>query len=115
MGEGPGRQCHRPPVAPTLAPRRIRVCALAAVGSVPIKRGHAGARGQADQVCVVQEALAERKDARDIERDDAVARVPQVLFQVGESYVTIEVAGMEMHVQKSAVQTLLPNGTIKAL
>ena len=35
--------------------------------------------------------------------------------KVGESYVTIEVAGMEMHVQKSAVQTLLPNGTIKAL
>ena len=37
------------------------------------------------------------------------------ITKVGESYVTIEVAGMEMHVQKSAVQTLLPNGTIKAL
>ena len=35
--------------------------------------------------------------------------------KVGESYVTMEVAGLEMHVQKSAVQTLLPNGTIKAL
>lgn len=40
--------------------------------------------------------------------------------KVGESYVTVEVARngdapVEMHVQKSAVQTLLPNGTIKAI
>ena len=42
--------------------------------------------------------------------------------RVGESYVTVEVArgergegGIEMHFQKSAVQTLLPNGTIKAI
>ncbi len=35
--------------------------------------------------------------------------------KVGESYVTLEVAGVEMPIQKSAVQTLLPNGTIKAI
>jgi len=44
--------------------------------------------------------------------------------KVGESYVTLEVArgegkggdtAVEMHFQKSAVQTLLPNGTIKAI
>jgi preprotein translocase subunit YajC len=40
--------------------------------------------------------------------------------KVGESYVTVEVARageapVEMHFQKGAVQTLLPNGTIKAL
>lgn len=45
--------------------------------------------------------------------------------KVADSYVTIEVArspegkgadaAIEMHFQKSAVQTLLPNGTIKAI
>lgn len=40
--------------------------------------------------------------------------------KVGESYVTIEVAqrgeeAIEMHLQKQAVQTLLPKGTIKAI
>jgi len=40
--------------------------------------------------------------------------------KVGESYVTVEVAragdgAVEMHFQKGAIQTLLPNGTIKAL
>lgn len=40
--------------------------------------------------------------------------------KVGESYVSVEVAragdsAIEMHFQKGAVQTLLPNGTIKAL
>ncbi len=44
--------------------------------------------------------------------------------KVGDSYVTLEVArseskggdtAIEMHFQKSAVQTLLPNGTIKAI
>lgn len=40
--------------------------------------------------------------------------------KVGESYVSVEVARagdspVEMHFQKGAVQTLLPNGTIKAL
>ena len=47
------------------------------------------------------------------------------ITKVGESYVTLEVArsaegkggesAIEMHFQKSAVQTLLPNGTIKAI
>lgn len=42
------------------------------------------------------------------------------IAKVGESYVTIEVAragndGVELNVQKAAVQTLLPNGTIKAI
>jgi len=46
------------------------------------------------------------------------------VIKVGESYVTLEVArgegrggdaAVEMHFQKSAVQTLLPNGTIKAI
>jgi len=35
--------------------------------------------------------------------------------KVGETYVTLDVAGAEMHFQKSAVQTLLPNGTIKSI
>jgi preprotein translocase subunit YajC len=37
------------------------------------------------------------------------------ITKVGESYVTLDVSGVEMPVQKSAVQTLLPNGTIKSL
>lgn len=42
------------------------------------------------------------------------------LTKVGETYVTIEVSrsgdgAVEMNLQKSAVQTLLPNGTIKAI
>ncbi len=42
------------------------------------------------------------------------------IIKVGESYVTLEVAKegdrvVEMNFQKSAVQTLLPTGTIKAL
>ncbi|MCM5570606.1 preprotein translocase subunit YajC [Burkholderiaceae bacterium FT117] len=46
------------------------------------------------------------------------------ITKVGEGYVTLEVArsegkggdaAIEMHFQKSAVQTLLPNGTIKAI
>ena len=45
------------------------------------------------------------------------------ITRVGESYVTLEVARgegrgeptIEMNFQKSAVQTLLPNGTIKAI
>lgn len=39
--------------------------------------------------------------------------------KVGEAYVTIEVTTgdkpVEMHVQKSAVQTLLPKGTLKSI
>ena len=47
------------------------------------------------------------------------------ITRVGESYVTLEVArtpevrgsegAIEMNFQKSSVQTLLPNGTIKAI
>ncbi len=42
------------------------------------------------------------------------------ITKVGESYVTLEVARsgeefVEMHFQKGAIQTLLPNGTIKSI
>lgn len=42
------------------------------------------------------------------------------ITKVGDSYVTIEVArrgeeGIEMNLQKSAIQTLLPKGSIKAI
>ncbi len=42
------------------------------------------------------------------------------ILKVGESYITLEVArdgdkSVEMHLQKSAVTTLLPTGTIKAI
>jgi preprotein translocase subunit YajC len=44
------------------------------------------------------------------------------IVKVGDAYVTLEVTrgekgdgGIEMNFQKSSVQTLLPNGTIKAI
>ncbi|MCX7273040.1 MAG: preprotein translocase subunit YajC [Burkholderiales bacterium] len=42
------------------------------------------------------------------------------IAKVGESYITLEVgrandSPIEIHVQKAAVQTLLPNGTMKAI
>ncbi len=42
------------------------------------------------------------------------------ITKVGESYVSLEVARsgeefVEMHFQKGAIQTLLPNGTIKSI
>lgn len=42
------------------------------------------------------------------------------ITKVGESYITLEVTragneSVEMNFQKSAIQTLLPNGTIKAI
>ncbi len=42
------------------------------------------------------------------------------IIKVGESYITLEVAragdgAIEVHVQKAAVTTLLPNGTMKAI
>jgi preprotein translocase subunit YajC len=42
------------------------------------------------------------------------------IIKVGESYITLEVSkagsdAVEMNFQKSAIQTLLPNGTIKAI
>ncbi len=42
----------------------------------------------------------------------AVGRVTKV----GDAYITLEVAqNVEMHVQKAAVTTLLPKGTLKSL
>jgi len=36
--------------------------------------------------------------------------------KIGDAYISIEIApGTEVHVQKSAVQTLLPKGTIKSI
>ena len=38
------------------------------------------------------------------------------ITKAGDAYVTVEVAsGVEVNVQKSAVQTLLPKGTIKSI
>lgn len=42
------------------------------------------------------------------------------ITKVGESYITLEVSraandSVEMNFQKAAIQTLLPNGTIKAI
>lgn len=42
------------------------------------------------------------------------------ISKVGESYITLEIgrandSPIEIHVQKAAVQTLLPNGTMKAI
>ena len=42
------------------------------------------------------------------------------IIKVGDTYITLEVAksgsdSIEMNFQKGAIQTLLPNGTIKAL
>jgi preprotein translocase subunit YajC len=37
------------------------------------------------------------------------------VVQVKDAYVTLEVGGTEMVVQKNAVTTLLPKGTLKAL
>ena len=38
------------------------------------------------------------------------------ITKVGEAYLTLEVApGVEVNVQRSAVQTLLPKGTIKSV
>ena len=50
--------------------------------------------------------------------DEVVTASGQVgkIIKVGEQYVSLEIAdGVTTHVQKSAVQTLLPKGTIKSL
>lgn len=50
--------------------------------------------------------------------DEVVTASGQVgkIVKVGEQYVSIEIAdGVITHVQKSAVQTLLPKGTIKGI
>jgi preprotein translocase subunit YajC len=50
--------------------------------------------------------------------DEVVTNSGQVgkVTKVGEQYVSLEIAeGVVTHVQKSAVQTLLPKGTIKGI
>ena len=50
--------------------------------------------------------------------DEVVTASGQVgkIVKVGEQYVSLEIAdGVITHVQKSAVQTLLPKGTIKSI
>jgi len=54
-----------------------------------------------------------------LQKNDEVITTGGVLgkiTKVGDSYVTLEIAsGVEVNVQKGAVQTLLPKGTIKSL
>ncbi len=54
-----------------------------------------------------------------LQKGDEVATAGGVLgrvVKVGESYVSVEVAeGVELNVQKAAIQTVLPKGTIKAI
>lgn len=50
--------------------------------------------------------------------DEVVTASGQVgkISKIGEQYVSLEIAeGVVTHVQKSAVQTLLPKGTIKGI
>ncbi|NWG39884.1 MAG: preprotein translocase subunit YajC [Hydrogenophilaceae bacterium] len=50
--------------------------------------------------------------------DEVVTASGQVgrVVKVGEQYVSLEIAdGVTTHVQKSAIQTLLPKGTIKGI
>jgi DNA-directed RNA polymerase specialized sigma54-like protein len=63
----------------------------------------------------------EPRPGRDYVSEEPRYIVPDVyVSKVGESYVTLEVAqrgevGIEMQMQKSAIQTLLPKGTMKAI
>ena len=54
-----------------------------------------------------------------LQKGDEVVTAGGVLgkiTKVGEAYLTLEVApGIEVRVQKGAVQTLLPKGTIKSI
>ena len=54
-----------------------------------------------------------------MQKGDEVATTGGVIgrvVKVGESYIAIEVAeGVTLNVQKSAVQTILPKGTIKSI
>jgi preprotein translocase subunit YajC len=54
-----------------------------------------------------------------MQKGDEVATTGGVIgrvVKVGESYISLEVAeGFTLNVQKSAVQTILPKGTIKAI
>ncbi|HEU0188332.1 MAG TPA: preprotein translocase subunit YajC [Gallionellaceae bacterium] len=54
-----------------------------------------------------------------LQKGDEVATMGGVLgrvTKVGESYISLEVAdGVELNVQKAAIQTVLPKGTIKGI
>jgi preprotein translocase subunit YajC len=54
-----------------------------------------------------------------LQKNDEVVTSGGVLgkiTKVGEAYITLEIAsGIEVNVQKGAVQTLLPKGTIKSI
>lgn len=54
-----------------------------------------------------------------LQKGDEVATMGGVLgrvTKVGESYISLEVAnGVELNVQKTAIQTVLPKGTIKGI
>jgi preprotein translocase subunit YajC len=54
-----------------------------------------------------------------MQKGDEVATAGGVIgrvSKVGESYISLEVAeGVTLNVQKSAIQTILPKGTIKAI
>ena len=54
-----------------------------------------------------------------MQKGDEVATAGGVIgrvVKVGESYISVEVAeGVTLNVQKSAVQTILPKGTIKSI
>ena len=54
-----------------------------------------------------------------LQKGDEIATAGGVLgrvIKVGEAYVSVEVAeGVELNIQKAAIQTVLPKGTIKAI
>lgn len=54
-----------------------------------------------------------------LQKGDEIATTGGVLgrvVKVGEAYVSVEVAeGINLNIQKSAIQTVLPKGTIKAI
>ncbi len=54
-----------------------------------------------------------------LQKGDEIATSGGVLgrvAKVGESYISVEVAeGVELNIQKNAIQTVLPKGTIKAI
>jgi preprotein translocase subunit YajC len=70
-----------------------------------------------------QRAKAHRAMIDAVKKGDEVVTgggVVGKISKVGESYITLEVgrandSPIEIHVQKAAVQTLLPNGTMKAI
>jgi preprotein translocase subunit YajC len=67
----------------------------------------------------MKRAKEQKKMLESLQKGDEVATASgQVgkIVKVGEQYVSLEIAdGVITHVQKSAVQTLLPKGTIKGI